>query len=154
MTFKPDYSGGNYTPESITLPSEKDELYPILKRVLEGHARLLNRKDTAQYEKVEVQCNGQYFSGNPNTKRFVFRKVVELGTLSTGVNTVAHGITTNPDFVFTHVYGSIYNQATPLWVPIPNDGILVTVDGTNVNITIPAAYNFYSGLIVLEFIKN
>lgn len=153
MSFKPDSSFGNYLPESVTLPKAQEALFDVLKRVLEDYARMINRKDTATYETVEIQSNQQYFSNNPKVKRFAFRKVVELGTLATGVNTVAHGITTTSDFIFTHVYGSIYNQATPLWVPIPNDGILVTVDATNVNVTIPAAYNGFKGQLVLEFLK-
>jgi len=67
---------------------------------------------------------------------------------------VAHNITlpTPKTFHFTSIYGVIENTATPLYVPIPNYDTLVTIDGTN--ITIPAAYNRFSGRVILEYVKT
>lgn len=117
----------------------------------------INKKDIAIYEAdVEIQNGQQFFGSTPQVKRDGFRKVLQTGTLATGANTVAHGITfpaTNT-YHFTRIYGVIEDLTVPLWVPIPNNGVTVTVDATNVNITIPAAYNNYSGIVVLEYVKT
>lgn len=156
MTFLPNFSKGNFVPENFEIPTDPVEFRIFLKRVLERHAKTLNRKDTAQYETVEIQNNQTFPGDTPQNKRYIFRKLVDLGTLSTGVNNIAHGISvgTPSTYVFTRIYGTVYNQTTPLFVSAPNDTIHLEVNATQVSITIPAAYNGYSAICVLEFYKN
>lgn len=156
MTFKPDFSLGNYLPEQIELPADKDQFREELKRILEDHARLINRKDTGQYEEQELQVNQTFPGVTPQKKRYIYRKIIDLGILSTGVNLTAHNIATGgagSTFVFTRIYGTVYDQTVPLWVAAPNDTIHLEVNATNVSITIPITYNGYSGQAVLEFYK-
>ncbi len=159
MTFKPDNTLGNFLPEQIDLPNTNnlDQFREELKTTLEDHSRIINRKDTGQYEEREVQVNQTFPGATLQQKRSIFRKFINLGTLVTGVNNIAHNIPTGgagSTFVFTRIYGTIYDQAAPLWVPIPNDTIFMSVDATNVNVTIPVAYNGFDGIAVLEFYKN
>ena len=156
MTFKPDFTQGNFLPEQVDLPDDMDQMREELKSVLEDHARLINRKDTAQYAETEVQVNQTFPGATLQERRSIFRKIINLGTLSTGANNIAHGIATGgagSTFVFTRMYGTVYNQATPLWVPIPNSTIFMDVDAVNVNVTIPVAYNGFDAIAILEFYK-
>ena len=155
MTFAPAFSIGNFLPEQVNIPDDPIELKRYLKNTLEEYALTINRKDTAQYEEVELQSNQTYPGDTPQSKRQLYRKVVK-GTLVTGANAIAHGIDTGgagSTYVFTHVFGTAYNQTAPLWVPLPNDTALVTIDGTNINITAPVSLNGFDVQIVLEFYK-
>jgi hypothetical protein len=151
MTFSPPFSQGNYVPENISLPEDPKQFKMVLKQVLEDHARLINRKDTGQYEDILVQNNQTYFTADPQQKAYIYRVVIPLGTLSTGANAIAHNIPVVKGFIFTRIYGVIYNSTALIYVPIPNNGILMTVDATNVNVNIPVTYNHYVGNAVLEF---
>lgn len=157
MTFQPLFSLGNYLPEQIDLPENVQEFLVELKKILENHASIINRKDTGQYEEIEL-LNNQTFPGRTQQiKRNIYRKIINLGTLVTGVNNIIHNIATGgagSTFVFTRMYGFLYNQATPLWLPIPNDNIHMEVNATQVSVTIPALYNNFLGRAVLEFYKN
>lgn len=157
MSFRPDFSLGNFLPEQIELPKDLDQFREEIKRILEDHARLINRKDTGQYENIELQVNQTYPGANLQERRYIYRKLINLGTVVTGVNNIAHGIATGgagSTFVFTRIYGVVYDQATPLWVAAPNDNIHLEVNATQVSITIPALYNNYLAIAVLEFYKN
>jgi hypothetical protein len=156
MTFNPQFSLGNFLPEQIDLPDDNDQFKEEVKRLLEDHARLINRKDTAQYENEEIQVNQTFPGATQQTKRSIFRKVINLGTIVTGANVVLHNIATGgagSTFVFTRIWGTVYNQATPLWVAAPNDNIHLEVNATQVSITIPALYNNFDAIAILEFYK-
>lgn len=155
--FAPINSQAPFLPTSEIYPEDNEQLLIRLTQIYQEMALRINVKDIAQYETDVELLNGQQFSGTtPQVKRFAYRKVLSTGTLSTGANTVAHGINfpTPNTFHFTRIYGVIENTTTPLYVPIPNSDTLVTVDGTNVNITIPAAYNGFSGRAILEYLKE
>jgi hypothetical protein len=156
MTFGPNFSLGNFLPEQIELPDDKDQFREELKRILEDFAKMINRKDTGQYEPQELQVNQTFPGVTQQKKRYIFRKFISLGILATGVNNVLHNISTGgagSTYVFTKIYGVVYSQATPLWVAAPNDNIHLEVTATQVSITIPGLYNNYQGLVVLEFYK-
>lgn len=148
---------GPFLATSEIFPKEEEQFNVKITQIYQNLASKINIKDIALYEaSLELPDGQQFFSNDPQVKRYGFRKVISTGALATGANTVAHGITlpTPNTYHFTRIYGVIENTATPLYVPIPNDTVLVTVDGTNINITIPAAYNGYSGIVVLEYVKT
>ena len=132
----------------------------VVRQALNDVAQSLSYKTTGLYVEEETLTYQKFIPTETPTEsqseefRSIFRTVVQTGTLATGANTVAHGLTPTATWHFVKIYGVIENTATPLWVPIPNDTILVTVDGTNINITIPAAYNNYDGRVVLEYVKE
>lgn len=119
-------------------------------------AQAINEREVSIYQEPEFNTGQTYYQSSSQTNRNVFRKVVFFTGLSTGANTVAHSISfPSPNtLVFSHIYGMIYSISAPLYVPIPNDTILVTLDATNVNITIPVAYNGFDGQVVLEYMKT
>jgi len=161
----PDFSQGNYIPEQFDLPEDPKEVSQKIKETFEDFARNLNRKDTGQYETVEVQINQTWPGTTPQTKNYIYRKVINTGALpNAGLKSVAHGITgINNNWFFTRVYGSAQEPAgaapRPIYIPLPNTGatypIEVWVDITNVNLNTAVNLSaFTSSYIVLEFYKG
>lgn len=146
--------------QDYRMPDDPEQLKIRLRQYFNDIASSLNVKDSGYYVQTET-ITGQLFLPNFTTGtssnvvyRPVFRTVVPFTGLATGANTIAHGLTTASSWHFTRIYGVIENTATPLWVPVPNDTVLVTVDGTNINITIPVAYNGFDGRVILEYVKE
>lgn len=161
--------GGNYgspVPDQYVIPQDPEELGVRLRQYLNTLGSTLNAKDTGYYFETQTLCGQKYYptfvTGQSASAipRDVIRLVVQTGMLATGANTVAHGITfpqnlpvPQPNtFHITRLYGVIESLAAPLYVAVPNDTVLLTMDDVNVNITIPAAYNGYAGQIVIEFV--
>jgi len=146
----------NFLPSSKYLPVDPKLLQPELISMYAEMARAINQKEIGVYSQTEANTGETYYQDSSETNRNVFRKVVYTTALATGANAVAHSITLpSPNtYVFTRIYGVIYSTSAPLYVPVPNNTVLVTVDGTNINITIPVAYNGFDGQFVLEYLKT
>ncbi|GAG17403.1 unnamed protein product [marine sediment metagenome] len=160
MSFSPENTQGNFLPEDITIPEDKGELDLLLKTTLESHARLINRKDTGQYETVEVQNNQTYPGTTPQDKRFIFRKIIVFGAIVAGATSpIVHGISSFTDMV--RIFGTCITDVID-YRPIPfastvavNQNIQVIVTAANVTIINGAASpNLTSARIVLEYYKN
>jgi len=149
-----------FLPEDYVIPPLGEERSVRFRQYFNDLASAVNVRDIGLYV-TQTTVNGQLWlpTARPGTNlastnlvyRQVLRKVVPTGTLTTGANTVAHGITVGATTHFTRIYGVIENPGT-LYVPVPNDTVLVTVDATNINITIPAAYNNFTGNVVVEWV--
>lgn len=164
MSFAPIFSIPNFVIETINVPKGEVNMSIFLKEVLEEHARMINRKDTAQYEPVEVPVNQTFPGADNQSKRFIFRKIVDTGALPDGTapTQTAHGITGIDDnWLFTRIYGSARQPvATPplLFIPLPNGApdlqVQLSVDVTFVNIeTVNDLSDFTSSQVILEFYK-
>ena len=118
---------------------------------------ILNQKENGVYPLMEVLTSQLWFkSDDPQRDRDGFRTVYETGTLSTGSNTIAHGLEPST-FTFTNMFGVITDGTNH--VPLPNgdggttDSSNILVNATDIVINITAGYNNYSGQIVLEYVK-
>lgn len=160
MTFGPDFSLDNHLNEQFDLPEDSEERFLALKKEIESHAQMINRKDTGQYEESEVIVN-QTFPGNtPQDKRSVFRLLVPTGAIAQGATgTIGHNIAAFTNM--TTISGTVITDVVD-YRPIPyastvalNEQISVTVDDTNVVIVNGGASpNITSGFVLLEFVKN
>jgi len=140
------------------IPDIEKDPKDLQNKITDVYSRLaqrINKKDIAIYDLFENPNGQQFFGTDPQTKRDGFRLVLQTGSLSTGANNVAHGLSfPSPNtYHFTRIYGVIEDTTVPEWVPIPNAGVTVLVGGTNVTINIPSAYNGYSGIVILEYVK-
>lgn len=157
----------------VTKPEFKELLVRMYQN-LNSMSMAIGTKESSFYSILET-VKGQAFnplstSSSANTpnpeSRQVFNKVINFGALpNTATKPVAHGITTNVGFSFTRIYGCATkpnaNPALFRAVPIPYvdpavlaNGILLNVDGTNVNITTAADYSAYTvTYVILEYIK-
>lgn len=157
-------SGTNITtrvgmlPPDIYIPTDDPALFHEVINERERETGIVvNQKENGIYPLVEVQTSQLWFSSDPQTDRGGFRTVYETGTLTTGSNTIAHGLTIST-FTFTNIFGVITDGTSH--VPIPNgeggtgDSANILVDGTNIVLSITSGYNNYSGQVVLEYVKT
>ena len=161
MTFLPTNSLTSYVPSDIILPEDPEELRQELNDVLKKIINALNDKDIAHYNSIE-SVNGQKWldTTDPQVFKNAFRKVIDFGALpNAATKTVAHGITWNPNTVFTRIYGTATRPST-VSIPIPYSSsvlaqnILLSVSTANVTITTAANFSVYSTCyVVLEYLQ-
>lgn len=99
----------------------------------------------------EVLTNKVWING-----KFIYRKVFNVGALpNNSTKSTAHGLT---NVTFTSVYGIITNGTISMNIPFPynpyQNSVSLQTNGSNVNITTWVDYSPYSGIIVLEYVKN
>lgn len=165
MTFKPDFTLGNFIPEQIDLPVDFDQFREELKRILEDQVRILNRKDTGQYEEIETPINQTFPGATLQTKNRIFRKIINTGGLpNASTKIIPHGVSgINNNWFFTRIYGTAREVGAvgnrPFFIPLPNAApsfsVEIMIDNTNVNITTLANLTtFTSSFVILEFYKG
>jgi hypothetical protein len=161
MTFDPAFSFGNHLPEQIDFSDNEEDMLIELKKTLEDHAKMINRKDTGQYEETEVLINQTFPGVTPQEKRSVFRKTINFGALpNAALKQVAHNLTNFATIIFTKIYGAATNPGVQ-GIPIPySDTALVgnqielSVTATNIEITTAINYSaFTSCYVVLEYFR-
>ena len=159
-THSPPSSYGNYVPEDLIFPEDQKDMLFMLQRILEEHARHINRKDTGSYEEIETLTNQQYFGLTPHEKRYVFRKVFNFNSIASGATlNIPHGIANVVEY--TNIYGTCITNVVD-YRPLPyvsviavNQGIELTVTGVNIVIVNgAAAAPITKGIVILEFTKN
>ncbi len=158
MSFSSDSSGlQNQLVISVELPEDPKDLRFALNDIYQDIASTVNTKEGALYVPIEKLTSGQYFTtGNPQINRAVYRMVVDFGALpNTGTKSVPHGIVGwDANFRLTRAYGAATDPISLEALPIPNDGIFLKNDATNVTVTTTANFNaFTESTIVLEFTK-
>jgi hypothetical protein len=145
-----------FLPQHKTFDPEDERLFKIqIEKAWIDTALRVNERVIGGFYKKEQLTGKEYFGANNQRRRQSFRKLTELTGLATGANAIAHGITFPSPNIFRIVCyeGGIWSLAATTYAPLPNGDITMTVDATNINITIPAAYNGYDGYITLEYIK-
>lgn len=159
MSTAPDSSTGNFVPENYVVPEDASQMQEFLKRILENHARFINRKDTAQYETIEVQ-NNQTFPGNTTQdKKSAYRKIFEFGAIAVGATlNIPHNITNLVET--TKWSGNFITGADER--PLPYLDTLVVTDQVSVKrigdnyviINGATAPAIVSGRLIVDFLKN
>lgn len=160
MSSLPSDSLGSYLPESVTLPDDQKERDQVLKDLFESTARMVNRKDTGSYEEVEQLTNQQFFGATPQEKRYVYRRVYDIGAIAAGATlNTPHGLTNVTEYV--RMYGTCVTAVVD-YRPLPRVSMVninqqISLDVVGVNIVIingAGSPNITSGLVVLEYLKN
>lgn len=160
MTSNPINSLSPYLQTSIWFPEEFDQFRIRFLELYRDISSTVNVRQIGTFELQEFITGEQWFTlGNPQTKRQTYRKVYQIPAPLVAVNTIAHNLGNITGFTFTHIYGTVNNQVTPLFAPIPQGGAntsMIEVNGANIVVTLPAAYqgaNFFA-VVVLEYLKN
>jgi len=161
-SFQPSFTEGNFVPEDVTIPQDPIEFQSFLKNTLEKYAKLINRKDNGQYESIEIQNNQTFPGANPQTKRMIFRKIVDCGALpNTATKTVAHGITNFAEIRVTRLYGAAtFPGVAALPLPylalaIPAFSVELYIDATNVVLVTGVDRTAYtSTYVVIEYFRT
>jgi len=181
MSGKVDFY--DFVDEYPSLGEDYQNTKAELQQKLQHLAQATNSRDIANYTVVTPGRNNVLNDddGSPTGQNFfdltaiastdqqstfyrpTYRKLVRFTGLVLGLNSVAHrlhpsgtpiGTPITNTFIFTRIYGVIQDVAAgPLWVPVPNDNVHLEVNALNVDLTIPAAYIGYNGIVILEYIK-
>lgn len=159
MSFSSDIPGlQNQLAISIELPSDPRELRDAINDLYQDIASTVNSKEGALYVPIEKLTSGQYYIvGNPQKNRAVYRMVIDFGALpNTGTKSVPHGIVGwDANFRLTRAYGAATDPIGLEAVPIPNDGIFLSINSTDATVTTTADFSaFTETTIVIEFTKN
>ena len=158
MSFSSNIPGlQNQLEISVELPRDLDGLREALNDIYQSIASTVNTKEGSLFVPIEKLTSGQYFiSGNPQTNRAVYRMVVNFGALpNTGTKNVAHNIVGwDSNFRLVRAYGAATDPANLDALPIPNDGIFLKNNSTDVTITTTADFSLYTeSTVVLEYTK-
>lgn len=159
MSFSSNIPGlQNQMDISVEFPDDPKELATKLQDIYQGIASTVNTKEGGLFVPIEKLSSAQYFlPGNPQNNRAVYRMVVDFGALpNTGTKTVAHTIVGwDNKFRLVRAYGAANDPIALEGIPIPNDGIFVKNNSTNVIVTTTANFSaFTESTVVLEFTKN
>ena len=155
---------------NLSNPEEMRELFVRLYQNLNRMALIVNAKESSYYP-LQQLVNGQLWFPNPSlssasttnpTYRQDNREVFNIGSISAGTTTIAHGIPINASYTFTRIYGIASDTVGNNYVPIPyasntaNSSIELKVNATNIVITVGSAitttYNYC--YVVLEFLTS
>jgi len=166
-SYLPANANQSFVPNDLIIPDDWPEANLILTDYFRTVIDALNDKEIGQYNTTELVTGQNWFTPGDATKlRYVYRKVINFGALpNAGTTSVAHGITTTQNTIFTRIYATATDPGattTTAALPIPfvdpntlANGIQIDVDATNVNITTAANYSAYTiTYVVLEYIQN
>lgn len=171
MTFPldPINTSNDFIPENWEWPeTDTPEFLYEIKRRYRRISSNLNNREIGIFDLAEYLTGEQWFDpGNTQIKRQTFRKVVQTGPVVTGLNIIPHGIpfpaVVPPlsNWRVTNVHGTLTDPTQPQPVdpavinaPIPNSTTLLELTNTNIRLTIPATYNNWDGIVVIEYLKN
>lgn len=158
MSFSSDIPGlQNQLPVSIELPEDPKQFRYRINDLYQKIASSVNLKEGALYVPEEKINGAQYFdANNPQKNKAVYRMVVDFGPLpNTGTTSIAHNIAGwDANFRLTRAYGAATDPVGLEAVPIPNDGIFLSINSTDVIVTTTANFSaFTETTIVIEYTK-
>lgn len=144
-------------PISIELPEDQKEFRFKVNDLYQKIASSVNAKEGGLYVPEEKTTGQQYFDIlNPQKNKNVYRMVVDFGALpNTTSKSVAHNIIGwDENFRLTRSYGAATDPVAFEGLPIPNDGILLLINSTNVIVTTTSdRTSFTETTIVIEYTK-
>jgi hypothetical protein len=146
----------NFLPTEFVLPLKWEDARQIFVDRETHTADVINNTESGFYDSLEVLNGQQFFSSiNYQQPRLAFRKIIDLGSLpNTGTLSIAHGITGIT--VMTRIYGAATSATS--YIPMPyfglGNGIELQMDLTNIIVTTYSNRSAYTGLVVVEYLKN
>jgi hypothetical protein len=148
----------SYVPVYDVAPEEWEEARPFIVEQLKVHANAINSKEVGFFLDVEL-LSGKAFipgsneildGGSSQQFRTIFRKVITFPGLTIGLNTQPHGIFIDGNFSLIQMFGAATNATALTGEPLPNGADTISYTGTNVLVTVAAAYT--RAWVVMEYI--
>ncbi len=164
MTYAPTNSQSSFLPVEFALPKDGKDFIDFINKRERLTASIVNIKENGNYELNELLSGQQWFAVelNPRKTRYTYRTVVNFGPLpNASTGSQPHNIQVTETTIFTRIYATATDPNTR-FIPIPyvnvttpTDGVELSVDATNVNITTTTAnyIAFTTCYVVLEYIK-
>ena len=154
MTTNNNPQDNPYLSESVVYPDDPEQLNIRLTEIYENISTKTNVREIGVYALTDQETGQRYFDPE-NTLGYknVLRKVVQIPPLVSGFNSIAHGISfpTPNTYKMTHLYGVIYDDPITMYVPLPNNQVFISVNLTNINLSVPLSSAGFSGTFVLEW---
>lgn len=144
MSYNSSTKFDSYVPVYDAIPDDWKEAKNFLVERLKEHANAINVRAIGWLLDEELLSGFQFiqplnFTGTSEQNRSVFRKTLNVGSLVAGANSFSHGITFDANFTLIDLWCAATDTTTPIANNITGND--VTMDGTNINITSPQAYN-------------
>ena len=137
----------SYLPVYDTVPEEWESARQFLVENMKRISNIVNAREIGFYLEDELLSGKQFFptkdggatAEQKQQNRDIFRKVIDMGAIVVGANSVAHGITFDDKFSLIQNYVSCTNSVTfnAATYVAPE----VNIDVTNVTFTSPQAYD-------------
>lgn len=154
----------SYVPVYDTVPESWEEAKPFLVEQLKKIAMAVNAREIGWYLDEEL-LSGKAFIPSTNTSqigdisqryRSILRKVVEFGALpNTGSKAALHGIDITDNFTLVSMSACATDPINLMSLPIPNLGIRMNMDSTNINITTSNDMTSYTRcFVIIEYIQE
>lgn len=159
MTSQTSQQFESFVPVYDTVPEKWEDARQFLVEHLKKISNAVNVR-TIGYLLDEELLSGQSFvpgatvpGNNPGIFRSVLRKTIIFPTgLAVGANTQAHGITVDANFTLIHMFGAATNTGALTAEPLPNGTDTLSMDATNIIVTVAAAWTRAS--VVVEYIQE
>ncbi len=136
----------SYLPVYDAIPESWEEAKPFLVEVLKKISNSVNVKEIGFFLDEELLSGKAFIPGatipgnNPGEYRSVLRKVIDMGALVLGVNSVPHGITFDENFTLIQLWVSATNSTAFIATTFSNEDTVI-MDATNINVTSAGAYD-------------
>jgi len=136
----------SYLPVYDAIPEQWEEAKPFLVEVLKKISNTVNIREIGWLLDEELLSGKAFIPGatipgnNPGEFRQVLRKVIDIGPIAIGVNSVAHGIVFDVNFTLIDLWAAATNSTTFIAAPFCNEDTII-MDSININITSTAAYD-------------
>lgn len=136
----------SFLPVYDTVPEKWEEARQFLIEQLKKISTAVNTREIGWLLDQELLSGKSLFrntavTGTNEQFRSIFRKVIDFGALTIGVNTKAHGILVDSNFTLVQLYAAATNSTGLIGEPIPNGSDTISYDVTNIIITVAAAYD-------------
>lgn len=159
MSYSSDNSSlQNQLNLSVELSDDPKQLRFDINDLYQSIASAVNNKIGGLYVPQEKINSQQYFD-TTNIQKFknVYRMVVDFGALpNTGSKSVPHNIPGwDSNYRLTCAYGAATDPISLQAIPLPNDGILLEINSTDVTVTTTSnRAAFTETTIVIEYTKG
>lgn len=140
----------SYLPVYDVVPEEWENARQFLVEQLRRISNVTNLREIGFYLDEELLSGKQFIPGSANNQEYrsVFRKVVDMGSIAIGLNTVPHGITFDSNFTLIDSYISCTDSVG--FVAATYVAPEVNMDVTNITFTSPIAYD--RAYCILEYL--
>ena len=161
----------SFVPVYDAIPDEWEEARPFLVEQLKRISNAVNIREIGWYLDEELLSGKAFFPSDGNLEnlstsqvfRQVLRKVIDFGALpAAGTKSVPHGITFDDNFSLVFMGAYATDPVAFIAIPIPYcdptalaNGVALTMDSTDVNITVGVDLSAYTRCFVtIEYLQE
>lgn len=140
----------SYVPVYDVVPDQWEDAKGFITEQLKRISNAVNIREIGFFLDEELLSGKAFVPGitapgdNPGQMRQVLRKVVNCSPLVPGLNTFPHGIVVDNNFTLVQMFAAATEyptSSTATAEPIPNGVDTLSIDSTNIYITVAANWN-------------